>query len=116
FIMPFTGYYLYRALSRGEKFFAPTASVGSNRRLFAAGIAGYFSLNGAALLTALECGIQPLLHHTATGQALYCPFGLKTAVFAMMGGNLLVFGWIEAIVTALVVKFLQKQSPDLVKG
>ena len=28
----------------------------------------------------------------------------------MAGGHLLIFGWVEAIITALVVKFLQNQD------
>ena len=67
----------------------------------------------ASLFAGVEFGLQPLLHHTAEGQALYCPYGLKIAVTAMVGEHLLVFGWIEAIVTALVVKYLQKHEPEL---
>ena len=33
----------------------------------------------------------------------------------MLGEHMLVFGWVEVIVTALVVKYLQKQSPELIK-
>ncbi len=107
FVLPFAGYYIYRAV-------AYKASPGSKRKILAAGIAGYVGLNTAALLAGVEFGIQPLLHHTSAGQALYCPYGLKAAVCAMAGGHLLVFGWIEAVVTALVVKYLQKQSPELI--
>ena len=39
--------------------------------------------------------------------------GFKIAVPAMAGEHLLVFGWVEAIVTAGVVKYLQKQAPEL---
>jgi cobalt/nickel transport system permease protein len=108
FVMPFVGYYIYRTIS----FKAP---VNSTRRVIAAGIAGYIGLNMAALLTGIEFGIQPLLHQTADGQALYCPYGLRTAVPAMAISHLLIFGWVEAIVTALVIKFLQKQSPELIR-
>ncbi|MCX5705048.1 MAG: cobalt transporter CbiM [Candidatus Omnitrophica bacterium] len=108
FVLPFSGYYLYKAIS----FKAP---AGSGRRVIAAGIAAYIALNLAAALTGFEFGIQPLLHKTASGQALYCPYGLNVALTAMMGEHLLIFGWIEAIVTALVVKYLQKQSPKLIK-
>ena len=108
FVMPFVGYYVYKAISYN-------APVDSNRRVIAAGIAGYIGLNVAALLTGIEFGLQPLLHHTADGQALYCPYGLGTAVPAMVGSHLLLFGWVEAIVTALVIKFLQKQSPELIE-
>jgi cobalt/nickel transport system permease protein len=109
FILPFAGYYLYKAISYN-------APLDSNRRVIAAGIAGYAALNIAALFTGIEFGLQPLLHHTASGQALYCPYGLKVAVIAMASEHLLIFGWVEAIVTALVVKYLQKQSPELVAG
>jgi cobalt/nickel transport system permease protein len=106
FIMPFSGYYIYKAVS----FKSPP---GSNRRVIAAGVAGYLGINLAAFLTGVEFGIQPLLHHSASGQALYCPYGLNVSVPMMAGEHLFVFGWIEAIVTALVVKYLQKQSPEL---
>ena len=107
FVLPFVGYYVYKAISFH-------ASVDSNRRVVAAFIGGYVGINVAAVLAGFEFGIQPLLHHTATGQALYCPYGLNIAVPAMAVGHLLVFGWVEAIVTALVVKFLQKKSPELI--
>ncbi|MFA5004840.1 MAG: cobalt transporter CbiM [Candidatus Omnitrophota bacterium] len=106
FIMPFSGYYIYKAVSF-------KSAPGSNRRVIAAGVAGYLGINLAAFLTGVEFGIQPLLHHSASGQALYCPYGLNVSVPMMAGEHLFVFGWIEAIVTALVVKYLQKQSPEL---
>ncbi|MDD5560693.1 MAG: cobalt transporter CbiM [Candidatus Omnitrophica bacterium] len=106
FALPFTGYYIYRALSY-------KAPVGSNRRVIAAGIAGYIALNIAAGLSGFVFGIQPLLYKTASGQALYCPYGLNVALPAMLGEHLLVFGWVEAIVTALVIKYLQKHAPEL---
>ena len=108
FVLPFVGYYIYRVISYN-------VPMDSNRRVVAAGIAGYIALNIAALFTGIEFGLQPLLHHTATGQALYCPYGLNVAVPAMAGEHLLIFGWVEAIVTALVIKYLQKQSPELLE-
>ncbi|MBU2495797.1 MAG: cobalt transporter CbiM [Candidatus Omnitrophica bacterium] len=107
FVMPFAGYYIYKTLSYHAPF-------DSNRRVIAAGVAGYIGLNVAAFLTGIEFGLQPLLHHTASGQALYCPYGLKVAIPIMAGQHLLIFGWVEAIVTALVVKFLQRQDPALI--
>jgi cobalt/nickel transport system permease protein len=87
--------------------------MNSKRRIIAAGIAGYVAVNIAAALTGFEFGIQPLLHKTAGGQALYCPYGLNVALPAMIGEHLLLFGWVEAIVTAMVIKYLQKQEPEL---
>jgi cobalt/nickel transport system permease protein len=109
FVLPFAGYYIYQAIS----YKAPNDS---NRRVIAAGIAGYIALNLAAFFTGLEFGLQPWLYHTASGQALYAPYGLKVALTVMTGEHLLIFGFIEAVVTALVVKYLQKQSPELIKA
>ena len=108
FVLPFVGYYIYRAISYNTP-------AGSNRRVIAAFIAGYAGINAAAFLAGVEFGLQPLLHHSANGQALYCPYGFNVAVTAMAGEHLLIFGWVEAIVTALVVKYLQKQSPELLQ-
>ena len=109
FVMPFSGYYIYKALSY-------RAAVDSKRRVISAGIAGYLALNLAAGFTGVEFGLQPLLHHTASGQALYCPYGLNVALPVMLGEHLLIFGWVEAIVTALVIKYLQKNSSELLEG
>jgi len=106
FVLPFVGYVIYRLISSGS-------AVNSIRRVVAAGIGGYVGLVVASLCAGIEFGIQPLLHHTASGQALYCPYGLNIAVPAMIGEHLLIFGWVELIATALVVKYLQKQEPAL---
>jgi len=106
FVEVFAGYYLYKLISG-------SSSITSARRVIAAGIAGYVALNIAALSTAIMFGIQPLLHKGPGGQSLYCPYGLNAAIPAMLSEHLLIFGWIEAIVTALVIKYLQKQNPSL---
>ena len=109
FVLPFAGYFVYKAIS-------VHSPVRSKRRVVAAGIAGYIGINVAALFAGIEFGIQPFLHHTADGKALYSPYGLQVAVPAMCGGHLLVFGLVEAVVTALVVKYLQKQDISLLES
>jgi cobalt/nickel transport system permease protein len=108
FIEVFAGYYLYKLISG-------SSPVTSGRRVIAAGIAGYAALNIAAASTALMFGLQPLLHKTANGASLYCPYGLNVALPVMLGEHLLIFGWVEAIVTLLVVRYLQKQDPSLLE-
>ena len=105
-VIPFVGYYTYAVIS-GK------TAVQSPRRVIAAFVAGYIGINTAAFLAGVEFGLQPHLCHTATGQPLYCPYGLRIAILVMAGGHLLVFGWIEAVVTSLVVKYLQRQAPEL---
>jgi cobalt/nickel transport system permease protein len=109
FVLPFVGYYTYRLIGMGS-------TVESKRRVVAAFIGAYIGINVAALCAGIEFGLQPLLYHTETGQALYCPYGLNASIPAMTGEHLLIFGWIEAIVTALVVKFLQRQDSGLLEG
>lgn len=106
FILPFAGYYIYKAISY-------KALLNSKRRIIAAGVAGYLALTLAALFTGIELGLQTLLHPSLGGQALYFPYGLKVALQAMLGGHLLAIGWVEAVMTGLVVKYLQKYSPKL---
>ena len=106
FVLPFAGYYIYRAISY-------QADLNSKRRVVAAGVAGYLALTLAALFTALELGVQTLLHHSVGGQALYFPYGLKVSLQVMLGGHILLIGWVELVMTALVIKYLQKYSPKL---
>jgi len=106
FILPFTGYYIFKLFSAGAK-------PGSIRQTIAAGTAGYTGINAAALCAGVEFGLQPVFHHTAAGQALYCPYGLSIAMPAMALGHLLFFGWVEAIVTALILAYITKKMPEI---
>jgi len=106
FVEVFVGYYLYKLISG-------SSLVISGRRVIAAGIAGYVAINVAAFSAAIMFGIQPLLHKTVNGQSLYCPYGFNVAIPTMLGEHILIFGWVEAVVTALVIKYLQKQDPAL---
>lgn len=109
FVLPFVGYYIYKAISYN------TQKI-SNRRVFAGFIGSYIGINVAAFFAGIELGLQPLLEHTVNGQPLYCPYSLNVAVPAMLGGHLLIFGWVEAVITALVIKYLQKKSPEMIYG
>ena len=90
FILPFTGYYIYKLVSLNS-------AKSSPRRPIGAAVGAFFGLNAAALSTGIMFGIQPLLYHDAAGRALYCPYGLNIAVPTMFLEHLLLFGWIEAV-------------------
>jgi len=102
FVMPFSGYYAYRMLSKVGRL-----SRGKGKTI-AAGIAGWLGLNASAFATAMEFGIQPLLHTGADGRAFYAPYPLSVALPAMMVQHLIVFGVVEGLVTGLVVHYLQQ--------
>jgi len=105
----FTGYGVYRLI-------AGHAPVASPRRWKAGALAAYISLNVSALLTAVQFGIQPIIERAPDGQPLYAPFPLAIAVPAMALEHLLLFGFVEAAVTALVIRYFQKNDPDMLSG
>ena len=102
----FVGYGVYRLV-------AGNSETTSKRRMVAGAIAGYISLNVSALIAAIEFGIQPILEKSSTGQPLFCPFPLSVTIPAMLGEHLLLFGIVEALVTALVIKYFQKNDPEM---
>ncbi|MCE5237236.1 cobalt transporter CbiM [bacterium] len=106
-IMPFVGFGVYRLI-------AGHSPVGSRRHWLGAAVGGYVGLNVAALATAVLFGLQPLLAHDAAGHALYAPYPLQVALPVMAVEHLVVFGWVEAIVTGLVVAYLQRHASELI--
>lgn len=106
--MPLSGYAVYRLLSHG-------AAATSRRQVWAAAAGGYVGINVAALLTAVELGVQPLLFVAADGTPLYSPFPLAQAIPAMMFGHLTIAGIAEALTTGLVVTYLQRANLPLLQ-
>src|SRR5919205_168708 len=101
-------YWVYRAI-------AGRAAITSRRRVVAAAIAGYVAINVAALVAAIEFGIQPALFKDATGVPLYAPYPLSVAIPAMAIGHLTIAGLAELVVTGGVVAYLQRADPSLLK-
>jgi len=108
FVMPFVGYGLYRALSRGTV-------LTSARRVVAAGVGAYVGLAAAALCTSIEFGIQPTIAHTADGTPLYAPFHLSQAIPAMMIEHLLLVCFVEAAVTCGIIAYMQRANLPLLR-
>jgi cobalt/nickel transport system permease protein len=106
---PLVAYVLYRAI-------AVNAALASRRRVVAAAVAGYVAVNAAALLTAVEFGIQPMLFRDPQGVPLYAPYSLGVAVPAMMIGHLAVAGVAEAAISAGLVAYLQAADPALLRA
>ncbi len=101
-------YWVYRAI-------AGRSAITSSRRVIAAAIAGYLAINIAALLAAIEFGIQPMLFKDAAGAPLYAPYPLSIAIPAMAIGHLTIAGLAELVVTGGVVAYLQRADPSLLK-
>ena len=108
FVLPFVSYFCYRLI-------AGNSAIRSARHWVGGLVAGYVGLNVSALVAAVEFGLQPTLFHTASGMPLYSPYPLGIAIPAMAFGHLLVAGPIEAVVTALVIRYLQAANPGLLR-
>jgi len=104
-----TAFVVYRLL-------AGRAPLDSPRRTVAAGLAGYVAINAAALVTAVEFGLQPMFFKDPSGAPLYCPYPLAIAVPAMMIGHLTLAGIAELVLTGGVVAFLQRTDVSLLAG
>jgi len=95
---------------------AMKSDLRSRRRVWAAAMAGYFAINAAALLAAIEFGIQPALFHDGHGVPLYAPYSLHVAIPAMMIGHLTVAGLAEAAISAGMLSYLQRADLGLLRG
>jgi cobalt/nickel transport system permease protein len=107
-VMPFVSYGVFR-LVKGK-------SEGGLRLAVAAFLSGYLGLVVAALITAVEFGIQPLIATAADGRPLYAPYPLSIAVPAMAVEHLFPFGIAEGLVTMLLLKYFLKHEHNLVYG
>ncbi|MCC6345821.1 MAG: cobalt transporter CbiM [Nitrospirales bacterium] len=105
-VMPFVSYWVFR-LVRGK-------ATGERRLSPAAFLAGYTGLVAAAVVTAVEFGIQPLIATGADGRPLYAPYPLSIALPTMALEHLLLFGIVEGVVTMLLLKYFLKHEPGIV--
>lgn len=107
-VLPYVSYALYRAISR-------KSLITSRRRLVGAAVGAWIGLNMSAFFTAFEFGIQPALFHTADGTPLYAPYPLSVAIPAMLIPHMLIASAVEAIVTVLIVAYLQRANQPLLE-
>lgn len=104
-----SGHAVYRVIAKGRD-----ASL--KRKLFGAGAGAYIGINIAAFLTAFELGIQTALHTGPDGRPLYSPFPLSLTIPVIMTEHLALFGVVEAAVTVLVLSYINKSHPGLIRG
>jgi cobalt/nickel transport system permease protein len=97
-ILPFTSYAIYQTFSR--------ESSSASRKALVGAVGGYFGLTAASLVTAFLLGIQP---HGAAG---YFPYPLSVAIPVMVGSHLLVFSWVEGLVTGSILLWIYQYSPQ----
>lgn len=102
FLMPFSAFYIFRFLSGENSRLRIHKNIGGF-------LAGYIGLSLASLFQGVLIGIQPLIA-TSGGQPLYAPYPLHVVIPLVAGANLLFFGAVEGILTALVLRQLHKSG------
>ena len=107
-VLPYVAYGIYRLISANT----PVTSV---RRVIGAALGGWIGLTVAALVAAVEFGIQPLFWHTAEGAPLYAPYPLNVAIPAMVIPHLLIASVIEGAIAAAVVLYLQRANAPMLE-
>ncbi|MEI6093481.1 MAG: cobalt transporter CbiM [bacterium] len=107
FLMPFTGYFLYRLFK---------VLFGDNKssNFISVFIASYISLNIAALVAAIQFGIQPLLFNDSLGHPIYSPYPLSISIPAMMLPHLLMAGILEGLISVGVFSYLNKMESQII--
>ncbi len=102
FVLPFVTYLFIKAsrkLIRDEQ----------KATILGASIGGYLGITLAAACCGLEIGIQPLIN------AGYCPYPYWISVPAMVFAHLTVAGVVEAVVTAAILGYIYKYSPEYLR-
>jgi cobalt/nickel transport system permease protein len=107
-VLPYVSYGIYRAI--GGK-----SDMKSAWRIVGAASGGWIGLTVASFFAAVEFGIQPALFHTAEGTPLYAPYPLSVSIPAMVIPHMLVASIVEAVVTALVVVYLQRADQPVLE-
>jgi len=107
-VLPYVSYAVYRWLG-GQR------AISSSRRAVAAFLGGWVGLTVASFFAGVEFGIQPFLYHTAEGAPLYAPYPLSISIPAMVIPHMLVASVVEGLITALVVVYLARSNPALLR-
>lgn len=107
-VLPYMAYAIYRL-------FTARSAVTSRRRVAGAALGGWSGLTLAALFTAVQFGVQPLLFHAADSTPLYAPYPLSLAIPAMVVPHALVASVVEGLMTGLVVAYLQRSNPGVLE-
>lgn len=121
FVGSLVGYAVYRFVvkvcgmfsaakgSTPEDVTSPNASV----QVVGTAVGAYAGINAAALLTAVELGIQPLIYGSGASTD-YFPYPLTVALPAVVLPHLTLVGLLEAGVASLVIAFLRKSEVQMI--
>jgi cobalt/nickel transport system permease protein len=102
-VLPYVSYAIYQAICKN-------LPVTSKRRIWGSALGAWAGLTIASFFAAVEFGVQPALFHAADGTPLYAPYPLSVSIPAMVIPHALIASVVEAVITALVVAYLQRAN------
>ena len=105
-VMPFVSLWVFKLIS-GREYSAWRFKLG-------AFLAGYTGLFVAAVFTAVQLGIQPLIAKSPEGTPLYSPYPLEVALPVMALEHLLLFGIVEGLLTMVILGYFYKNEPETI--
>jgi cobalt/nickel transport system permease protein len=108
FVVPFLGSFIFRVIR--------DVSKTKSGEIAGLAVGSYIGLSMAALCTAVELGVQPLLFRNAAGMPLYFPYPLSVSIPAIVVPHLAVAGIAEAVFTVAIFAFVRRVSPDTISG
>ncbi|MCX7834354.1 MAG: cobalt transporter CbiM [Ignavibacteria bacterium] len=103
-IMPFASYFIFKIIN--------STSKSKLRIQVSSFLAGYIGLLLAAIATAIQLGIQPLVAHAEDGTPLYSPYPLEIAIPVMALEHLIIFSVVEGLITMAIVSYFLKYEPE----
>ncbi len=108
-VIPYIAFAAYNAISKGTP-------VTSRRRLAGAAVGAWVGVTTGAFFAGVEFGLQPLLFKNAQGVPLYAPYPLSVAIPAMVLPHMLIAAVVEAILTGLVIGYLQRFNTKILEA
>jgi cobalt/nickel transport system permease protein len=107
-VLSFVGYGIYKLI-------ANNAPANSSRHWIGAAIGSYIGINTAALCCGLELGLQTIIYPAVNGQYSYFMYPISISVPTMLIGHLCVYGIVESVLTTLIIIYIQKTDPSLLR-
>lgn len=109
FVLPFIGYAIYRIIAGKAKVSSPRVWIG-------AAIGSYVGISVAAACCGTELGMQPIIYPAVNGLYPYFMYSLSISVPVMLLGHMIMFSFVEAVLTTLIVIYLQRADPALLES
>jgi cobalt/nickel transport system permease protein len=106
FILPFVGYAIFKLISNKATARSPRVWIG-------AAVGSYLAIIAASVCTGVELGLQTIIYPADGGHFSYFMYPIEVSVTTMLIEHAVLFGLVEALLTSLIVVYLQRSDAGL---